>query len=131
MGRVRVKNRTSAAKLEAEPFQIGSTLPAADLTLKTKIGLTMKFAIQHQRSIAGNDITVGIEAEGDQIISRVTTTLDGFDLGDDELDAPCASYERQFLQAGDASPHREHELIVTVTDTQGKTVCADRRWEDT
>ena len=90
----------------------------------------MKFAIQHQRSVAGNDITVGIEAEGDQIISRVTTTLDGFDLGDDELNPPCASYERLFLQAGDASPHRDHELVVTVTDGQGKQIIADRRWED-
>ena len=43
----------------------------------------MKFAIQHQRSIVGNDISVGIEAEGDQVISHVTATLDGFDLGDD------------------------------------------------
>jgi len=90
----------------------------------------MKFAIMHQRSIVGNDINVGIEADGDQTISHVTTTLDGFDLGDDELDPPCASYERQFLQAGDASPHRMHELVVTATDLQGKTTSADRRWQD-
>jgi hypothetical protein len=90
----------------------------------------MKFSIQHQRSIVGNDITVGIEAEGDQIISRVTTTLDGFDLGDDELNPSCASYGRQFLQVGEASPHLDHELIVTVTDGQGKQVSADRRWQD-
>ena len=64
----------------------------------------MKFSIQHQRSIAGNDITVGIEAEGDQVISHVTTTLDGFDIGDDDLVPPSSSYEYQFLQAGDASP---------------------------
>jgi hypothetical protein len=90
----------------------------------------MKFSIQHRRSIVGNDIDVSIEAGGDQVISHVTTTLDGFDIGDDELDPPCASYERQFLQAGDASPHLEHELVVTVRDTQGKNTSADRRWED-
>ena len=90
----------------------------------------MKFTIQHQRSIAGNDITVGVEADGDQVISNVTTTLDGFDLAADDLNPPCASYERQFLQAGDASPHQDHELIVTVTDGQGKQVIADRRWQD-
>jgi hypothetical protein len=92
--------------------------------------LTIKFSIQHQRAIAGNDITIGIEADGDQVISRVTTTLDGFDLGDDELDPACSSYERQFLQAGDAAPHMEHELVVTATDAEGKTTSADRRWED-
>jgi hypothetical protein len=90
----------------------------------------MKFAIQHQRAVAGNDITVGVEAEGDQVISHVTTSLDGFDLGDDDLNPPSSSYERQFLQAGDASPHRDHELVVTVTDAQGKTTRADRRWQD-
>lgn len=90
----------------------------------------MKFTINHQRSVAGNDITVGVEAEGEQTISHVTTTLDGFDLADDELNPPCASYERQFLQAGDASPHRDHELTVTATDSQGKQVTADRRWQD-
>jgi hypothetical protein len=90
----------------------------------------MKFSIQHQRSIAGNDITVGVEAEGDQVISHVTTTLDGFDIGDDDLVPPSSSYEHQFLQAGDASPHLTHELVVTVTDSEGKITSADRRWED-
>jgi hypothetical protein len=65
----------------------------------------MKFSIQHQRSVAGNDISVAVDGEGDQVISHVTTTFDGFDIGDDELDPPCASYERKFLQAGYASPH--------------------------
>lgn len=90
----------------------------------------MKFTIQHQRAIVGNDISVGVDADGDQVISRVTTTLDGFDLADDQLDTPSVSYERQWLQAGDASPHRTHELVVTVTDSDGKTTSADRRWED-
>jgi hypothetical protein len=90
----------------------------------------MKFSIQNRRAIAGNDISVAIEAEGAKAISHVTTTLDGFDIGDDELDPPCVSYERQFLQAGDASPHREHELVVTVRDIEGVTSSADRRWED-
>jgi len=90
----------------------------------------MKFSIQHNRAIAGNDILVGIEADGDEVFSHVTTNLDGFDIADDEIDPPSVSYERQFLQAGDASPHQQHELIVTVTDIQGKTKTANRRWED-
>lgn len=90
----------------------------------------MKFTIQHQRAVAGNDIVVGIEAEGSEQIARVTTTLDGFDLADDPLDPPSVSYERQFLQAGDASPHREHQLTVTVSDPAGQMKSADRRWQD-
>jgi len=90
----------------------------------------VKFTIQHQRAVAGNDIVVGIEAEGNEQIARVTTTLDGFDLADDMLDPPSVSYERQFLQAGDASPHREHQLTVTASDPGGQMKSADRRWQD-
>ena len=90
----------------------------------------MKFSIQRTRAIAGNDITIGVEAEGNEVIARVTTSLDGFDIGDDEIDPASVSYERQFLQVGDASPLMQHELLVTVTDTQGNTKTADRRWQD-
>ncbi len=90
----------------------------------------MKFTIQRNRAIAGNNITVGIEAEANEVISHVTTNLDGFDIGDDEVDPPCVSFEREFLQAGDASPHLDHRLVVTVTDTQENTKSADRRWQD-
>jgi hypothetical protein len=90
----------------------------------------MKFSLQHNRALAGNDITVGVEAEGNEVIAHITTNLDGFDIGDDELDPASVSYERQFLQAGDATPLSQHELIVTVTDTQGNTKTADRRWQD-
>ena len=90
----------------------------------------MKFTIQRNRAITGNDITVGIEAEGNEVIAHVTTNLDGFDIGDDEVDPPSVSFERQFLQAGDASPHLEHRLVVTVTDSQGNTKSAARLWQD-
>ena len=90
----------------------------------------MRFSIQHSRAVAGNDITVGVEADGPEVIARVTTNLDGFEIGDDEVAPPCVSYERQFLRAGEASPLMEHELVVTVTDTQGNTKSADRRWQD-
>jgi hypothetical protein len=90
----------------------------------------MKFSIQHQRDTVGNDVTVGAEAEGREQISRVKVTLDGFDIGDDPVDPPAVSYERQFLQVGDASPHRPHQLTVTITDPEGNIKSADRRWED-
>jgi len=90
----------------------------------------MKFSIQHQRAVVGNDLVVGIEADAEERISRVTITLDGFDLGDDAIDPPSVSYERQFLQVGDASPHTQHQLTVLATDPDGKTKSADRRWQD-
>jgi hypothetical protein len=90
----------------------------------------MKFSIQHSRAIAGNDVVVGVEAEEKEVIAHVTTNLDGFDIADDEVDPASVSYERQFLRVGDASPLSQHQLLVTVTDTQGGTKTADRRWQD-
>jgi hypothetical protein len=90
----------------------------------------MKFSIQHHRGTVGNDVTVGAEADGTEQISRVTVTLDGFNIGDDPVDPPSVSYERQFVQVGDASPHQSHHLIVTITDPEGNTKSAARRWED-
>jgi len=75
-----------------------------------------------------NDITVSIAAAGEQVISRVATSHDGFDPADDELDPPCDSDERQFLQVRDAV--RARELTVTVTDVHGKQATSDRRWLD-
>jgi len=45
----------------------------------------MKFSTQRQRAITGNDLVIGIEAENDELIARVVCTLDGFELGTDEL----------------------------------------------
>jgi len=63
----------------------------------------MKFSIQHQRSLLGDDLVVGMEAEEEERISRVTITLDGFDLSDDAIDPPVfrtnASSCRQAMQA--------------------------------
>jgi hypothetical protein len=90
----------------------------------------MKFSIQRQRAITGNDLVVGIEAENDELIARVACTLDGFELGVDELDPPSVSYERDFSRVGNAGPHVMHELKITATDPNGKTKIAVRKWED-
>lgn len=90
----------------------------------------MKFSTQRQRAITGNDIVVGVEAEGTELISRVTTTLDGFELGTDDMDPPSVSYEREFSRAGRAEPHADHELKITVADRDGNTKVAVRKWTD-
>lgn len=58
----------------------------------------MKFAISIQRALSGNDIDVQIDAEGDETISAVTCTLDGMEIGSDDLaDTPVASFHRSFF----------------------------------
>jgi len=64
----------------------------------------MKFIVQHVRAFSGNDLTVRAEADDHELISRVTITLDGFQLCDDVVDPPGVSYERQLPQAGDGGP---------------------------
>jgi len=93
-------------------------------------GTNMKFSTQRQRAITGNDLVIGIEAENDELIARVACTLDGFELGTDDLDPPGVSYERDFSRVGNAGPHVGHELKITVTDPNGKIKIAVRRWED-
>jgi hypothetical protein len=90
----------------------------------------MNFQIKHQRGIVGNDLVVGIEAEAGELVARVESELDGFHLGTDDLEPPAVSYEREFPGVGDGRPHREHELKVTVTDPEGKTKIAFRKWVD-
>ena len=64
----------------------------------------MKFTIGHTRALAGNDVSVKVEADGDKAIQSVLTKLDGFELADDELENPSDSYERAFPGAGTAGP---------------------------
>jgi len=90
----------------------------------------MKFSTQRQRTIIGNDLVIGIEAEDDELIACVACTLDGFELGTDNLDPPGVSYERDFPRVGNAGAHMAHELKITVTDPNGKTKIAVRKWED-
>jgi len=90
----------------------------------------MKFSTKHQRVITGNDIVIGIEAEGEELISRVTTTLDEFELGSDQLEPASVSYEREFPRVGSAGPQMEHELKITAANPDGKTKVAVRKWTD-
>jgi hypothetical protein len=90
----------------------------------------MKFTLAYQRALMGNDIAVQIQAEGKEVIANVQIALDGFDLANEGVDPPAVQYQRSILQAGDAAPHKEHNLIVTATDTEGKARTATRRWQD-
>jgi hypothetical protein len=73
----------------------------------------MKFAINHARAIAGNDIYVSVQADGGKSITSVRTELDGIELATDKLSTPSDFYEHTFLRAGSAGPLTQHTLIVT------------------
>jgi hypothetical protein len=90
----------------------------------------MKFSTRHQRTITGNDIVVRVEAEGKELIAKVTTALDGSEIGADALELPGVSYEREFSRVGSAGPHMEHDLTITVADADGKTKIVVRKWAD-
>jgi hypothetical protein len=90
----------------------------------------MKFTLAYQRAVMGNDIDVQIQAEGSEVIANVQIVLDGFDLANEAVDPPAIQYQRSILQAGDAAPHKEHNLVVTTTDSDGKSRTATRRWQD-
>jgi len=90
----------------------------------------MKFSLAYQRALMGNDIDVQIQAEGKEVIANVQIVLDGFDLVNEAVEPPAIQYQRTILQAGDAAPHKEHNLVVTATDTDGNSRTATRRWQD-
>lgn len=52
----------------------------------------MKIDITHKRAPIGNDITVKVNAEGEERISSVQTKLDRFNIGNDRLNPPNVSY---------------------------------------
>jgi hypothetical protein len=92
----------------------------------------MKFNISYQRAVAGNDIEVQIEAEGEEVIVSVDYNLDGFDLDRDDLsDAPVVFFHRTLSQVGDASPGKRHKLTVGVHGKAGEpTKNGSRVWTD-
>lgn len=54
----------------------------------------MKFTITYQRAMAGNDVDVQVDAEDKETIASVRCSLDGFEIGCDDLsDAPVVSFQ--------------------------------------
>jgi len=90
----------------------------------------MKFTLNHSRALSGNDISVDLEAEGEEKIQRVETKLDGFSLGADVLEDSSDSYQRVFSGVGDAGPGTDHTLVVSVEQGDGKTHSATCMWTD-
>jgi hypothetical protein len=92
----------------------------------------MKFTITCQRAFSGNDIDLQIEAEGEETISAVNCSLDGAEIGSDDLmETPVVSFHRSFPQAGEARPGETHKLTVEVRGkAEEPSRFAARIWTD-
>ena len=90
----------------------------------------MKFEIEHERDIIGNQIRVVVSTEGDQRISCVSTEVDNFPAGNDPLIPPARQYRRTWRKQGQAGPGREHTVRVTATGQDGNQESAVEQWQD-
>jgi hypothetical protein len=90
----------------------------------------MRFTLSHERVVIGHRISVKVVAGSNEVIARVTTKLDGRELGDDRLKPEEVQYERSFEQQGGAGPGQDHVLMVSATDGDGKIRTASQRWTD-
>jgi hypothetical protein len=92
----------------------------------------MKFTIACQRAFSGNDVDLQIEAEGDEAIFAVRCSLDGAEIGSDDLgNTPVISFHRSFPQVGEARPGETHRLIVEVRGKgEEPSRFATRIWTD-
>lgn len=90
----------------------------------------MTFTIRVSRDVIGNAISIIIDAEAGRRIARVRTELDGFLLGEDDVNPAATHFERTFRQAGSAGPGMEHTLVVEAFDGDGGSDVATKIWVD-
>jgi hypothetical protein len=90
----------------------------------------MRFTLDHARAGVGSNLTISVEAEGDEIIASVTTTYDGFPLRPGDIEAGSRGYQCGYRQQGDGGPGTEHKLVVRATTTEGKLQSATSSWVD-
>jgi hypothetical protein len=92
----------------------------------------VKFAIRSERALLGNDIDVQIDAESDEMITLVICTLDGCEVGSDDLSqAPVVSFHRTFCRVGEAQAGKLHRFMAEVFGNFGEgSKRASRIWND-
>ncbi len=90
----------------------------------------MRFTLSHRRATMGNDLSVLVAGEGDELLSRVRVEYDGFGLSDETFAPGVTQYEKQYSQVGTAAPREPHRLIVTATSDLEKQRTAIHSWED-
>jgi hypothetical protein len=90
----------------------------------------MTFQIQAGRDVMNQWVAVTVTAGTGQLIANVTTALDGFSIGDDDLNPPQDSYQRTWHQVGSGVPGQTHKVVVTAVDDKGHQESASNTWQD-
>jgi hypothetical protein len=90
----------------------------------------MDIQIQAGRDLVNQWVDVTVKGGAGQQIANVTTVLDGFPIGDDDLNPPEDSYERTWQQVGTGAPNQTHQVVVTVVDDKGNRSSASKTWQD-
>ena len=90
----------------------------------------MDIQIKGCRDMVNQMVEVTAKGEGGQQVAAVTTVLDGFSIGDDNLYPPQTSYERSWSQVGSGAPNQTHVVVVTVVDDKGLRSTASKTWQD-
>jgi len=89
----------------------------------------MQFTLNHQRQAIGQLIQVTVVARDGQSITEVTTTFDGFMIGDDSLAPGTVQYERGF-DGQSAASGASHKLVVTAFDQDNNPESSTKIWTD-
>ena len=90
----------------------------------------MNIKISAGRDVMNQWVDVAITASPPQLIAHVTTELDGFPIGDDDLNPPERSYERTWHQVGTGVPNQTHTVVAVATDQNGNEETASKTWQD-
>jgi len=90
----------------------------------------MDIGIQAGRDVMDQWVAVTVKGGTGQLISHVTTTLDGFPIGDDDLNPPESSYQRTWQKVGSGGANQTHHVEVTAHDQKGNEESASKTWQD-
>lgn len=90
----------------------------------------MDIQIQAGRDLVNQWVDVSINGGVDQLIASVTTVLDGFSIGDDNICPPETSYKKTWNQVGTGAPNQPHEVVVTAVDDKGNRTSTSKTWRD-
>ena len=90
----------------------------------------MDFQIKAGKDVVNQWVDVTVKGGAGQLISNVTTALDGFPIGNDNLNPPEGSYQRTWSQVGSGVPGATHKVEVTAIDHNEKQEAASKTWQD-
>jgi len=90
----------------------------------------MDIQIRGGKDLVNQFVEVEVKGREGQLVANVTTVLDGFEIGDDDLNPPEDSYERTWNQVGTGAPNQTHKVVVTAVDDKGNQSSASKTWQN-